>query len=504
MKSQHALASKLLSTDALRQELARRSLDDFARYVRGLEPARHHSYVNQKLEAVERGEIKRLMLFEPPGHAKSTYASVLFPAWYRGRHPDHHLIQASNVVDLAVSFGRKVRNLLAVSEWPWPDVRVSEDAKASGAWAVVQGGEYFAIGTGGTVTGRRAHGAIIDDPVRGREDADSEAVRESPWQWYLSDLRTRLLPDAWLIAIGTRWHEDDLFGRLLPADYAGESGPIMCRDGEVWEVVNLPALAEANDPLGRQPGEALWPDFFTSSKLEVERVAQGPRNWSALFQQRPAPESGDFFQRDWIRYYDDAPPRNTLRVYGSSDYAVTADGGDYTVHVVAGIDPNDDLYLLDLWRGQASTDVWIDAFLDLAEKWGPHVWAEEDGQIIKSVGPFIDKRQRERGVYIWRHQYTSSRDKPSRARPIQGRMAMGKVYFPRRAPWASGLVSEMLKFPTGKHDDQVDALALLGRILDRMGSGDRPKPAPDHTIRPMTWTVPDLKRTLRDRRPPRL
>jgi hypothetical protein len=150
--------------------------------------------------------------------------------------------------------------------------------------------------------------------VKGREDADSESLRQTLWDWYLSDLRTRLLPDAWIILIQTRWHEDDLAGRLLPADYAGESGPIKCRDGEIWEVVNLPALAEEGDPLGRLPGEALWPDFFSVEKLEIERIAQGTRNWSALYQQRPAPETGDYFLRDWIRWYDNPPPRDTLRI----------------------------------------------------------------------------------------------------------------------------------------------------------------------------------------------
>jgi len=462
--------------------LARRSLDDFARHVRGLEPARHHQYVNAKLEAVERGGIRRLMLFEPPGHAKSTYASILFPAWYRGRHPDRHLIQASNIVDLAISFGRKTRNLLAIPEWPWPEVQVSEDAKAAGAWSTTAGGEYYAVGVNGTVTGRRAHGAIIDDPVKGREDADSESLRQTLWDWYLSDLRTRLLPDAWIILIQTRWHEDDLAGRLLPADYAGESGPIKCRDGEIWEVVNLPALAEEGDPLGRLPGEALWPDFFSVEKLEIERIAQGTRNWSALYQQRPAPETGDYFLKDWVRWYDDPPPRDTLRIYGASDYAVTAHGGDFTVHGVSGLDPEDDLYLLDWWRGQASTDIWVDSFLDLAERWRPSEWAEENGQIIKSVGPFIDKRQRERRIYTYRRQYVSSTDKATRAQSIRGCFSMGKVLLPRRAPWASALVTEMLKFPTGKYDDQVDVLSLFGRILNRMQAGSRPEPPEEERI----------------------
>lgn len=307
---------------------------------------------------------------------------------------------------------------------------------------------------------------VIDDPVKGRAEADSLTVRQHAWDWYKADFWTRLKPGAKVLYIGTRWHEDDLAGRLLAEAAAG---------GEQWEVVSIPAVAieGRDDPLGRQPGERLWPEWFTDEMFEQAR--RDPRNWSALYQQEPTPESGEFFKNEWLRWYDKAPPREQMRTYGASDYAVSADGGDFTVHLVAGIDPSDDIYLLDLWRKQASPDAWAEALIDLMALWLTLTWAEERGQIQKGVGPFITKRQLERKIYSHRRQFSSTADKATRAQPIRGRMAMGKVYLPRNAPWVAELLDELLRFPAGRHDDQVDSLSLIGRMLDELIPGSRPK-----------------------------
>jgi len=292
------------------------------------------------------------------------------------------------------------------------------------------------------------------------------------WDWWLTDFRSRLKPNGASILIMTRWSEDDPAGRILPENYNGESGLITGRDGELWDVVSLPALAEENDLLGRQPGEALWPEWFSREILEQERITQGPRNWSALYQQRPSPEDGDYFKREWVRYYDEKPKH--LRIYGASDYATSEGKGDYTVHGVCGVDPDDDLYILDWWREQTTTDVWIDTLVDLVIEHKPTEWAEEAGQIAKSVGPFLAKRLMEEKAYCYRKQYPSSRDKPTRAQSFRGRMAQGKVYFPRKAPWLEKLISELMAFPAGKNDDQVDVLSLFGRILERMWKASVP------------------------------
>lgn len=268
-----------------------------------------------------------------------------------------------------------------------------------------------------------------------------------------------------LVSHNTRWHEDDLAGRLLEDMKAG---------GDSWDVISLPAIAEEDDPLGRVPGQPLWPDWEDEEALSRKRRAVGPRDWSALYQQRPAPEDGDYFKVEWLKPYDIAPDPKLMRIYGGSDYAVTADGGDYTVHAVVGLDPEGRMFLLDLWRKQAASDEWVEAFCRLVRKWKPLGWAEEQGQIKSGVGPFLDRRQRELQAYVFREQFPTRGDKAIRAQSIRGRMAQEGLYVPTKADWYPALRSELLAFPAGKHDDQVDALGLVGQLLNKMSLGAVP------------------------------
>lgn len=445
----------------MRRRRIRASLTEWCR-LNGYEPARHHELIIAELEAIARGEIDRLALFLPPGSAKSTYGSVLFPPWYLARRPDAAIIAASHTAELAERWGRKARNLIAEHSLEL-GISVAGDNKAAGRWETSAGGEYFAAGVGGAIAGRRADLAVIDDPVRSREDADSKKVRDAQWDWYKFDLLTRLKPGAAIVLIQTRWHEDDLAGRILS------------EEGDRWRVISLPMEAEDNDPLGRSPGDPLWPEWFTDQmRADAKRDA---RVWSALYQQRPVPDDGAYFLRDWLRPVDRLPPVETLRVYGGSDYAVTADGGDYTVHVVVGVDPEDRIYVLDVWRRQAASDEWVEAWCDLVRKWRPIEWAEETGQIKAGVGPFLDRRARERRAYCYRRQFPTRGDKAVRAQSIRGRAAMGGLYLPISAPWRAEFESELLRFPAGVHDDQVDALGLVGQLLDTMLSGRKPEPA---------------------------
>ena len=428
--------------------------------------AAHHRLIARKLEAVERGEIKRLMIFMPPRHGKSMLASEFFPAWYLGRNPEHYVIAATYSQELADDFGRKVRGQIADPSFGaiFPGVKLAADSQSVKRFHVEGGGQevataqrgaYYAVGVGGPLTGRGAHLLLIDDPVKNREEADSELVRRRIKDWYTSTAYTRLMPGARIVIIQTRWHEDDLSGWLLE-DHKHEG----------WEVLSLPALSD--------DGQALWPEHYSAKNLERIKLAVGPRDWSALYQQRPAPESGDYFRREWFKYYDNAPQH--LQIYGASDYAITNKGGDFTVHGVFGVDRERGIYLLDLWRQQTTSDVWIDAFLDLVKKWRPVQWAEEQGQIIKSLDPFIAQRSIERGVFVAREQFASLTDKASRAQSIRGRMAQGMVYLPRSAPWLAELERELLTFPVGVNDDQVDVLSLLGRMLDQLSSIEPDKP----------------------------
>ncbi len=447
----------------LRNRTIRSSLTEWARHC-GYEPAAHHRLLIEHLTEVANGNCDRLAVFMPPGAAKSTYSSILFPPWFLARYPKNDVIAASHTVELAERWGRRVRNLINEHSGTL-GISLADDSQAAGRWGTSEGGIYYAAGAGKAIAGWRADLVVIDDPFGSREDADSETIREKIWDWYRGDIIGRLKPGGRIVLIQTRWHESDLAGLILEAMAAG---------GDRWTVVSLPALAEDNDPLGRAPGEALWPEWEDLEQLERKRLIVGARDWSALYQQRPAPEDGDFFRKDWFKPYDKAPARDTLRIYGGSDYAVTADGGDYTAHVVVGLDPEGRMYLLDLWRKQASSDEWVEAFCDLVKQWKPVGWACETGQINSGIGPYLDRRQIERQAYVYRQVFPTRGDKAIRAQSIRGRMALQGLYVPTSAAWWPALRGELLSFPAGKHDDQVDALGLVGQLLDIMSPGNAP------------------------------
>lgn len=386
------------------------------------------------------------MVCMPPGSAKSTYTSVEFPPWFLGRNPELNVIAASHTQELAETFGRRARNVVASDEYrPVFGFGLNMDSQAAGRWATERGGEYFASGVGGAIAGRRADLVVIDDPVKSQEDADSERARARAWDWYVSDLLTRLKPGGRQIVVMTRWHEEDLGGRILE------------REGDRWTVLELPMEAMAGDVLGRQPGEMLWPDYFTPEMVALAKL--NARSWNALYQQRPSPDDGSYFRRDWFKTWHDKP-RN-LNVYGTSDYAVTDSGGDFTVHRIWGVDPQGDLYRLDGWRGQTTADVWIEKKLDLIARYKPFAWFGESGVIQKAVQPMLTRRMRERSVYCRMEWLPSITDKPTRARGFQARAASGRVYFE-----AGAEIDEFLKFPAGKNDDDVDTASLIGRALD--------------------------------------
>jgi predicted phage terminase large subunit-like protein len=426
----------------VRATLASRSLLRFTEYTNPLyQRARHHALIADRLEAVERGEIDRLMIFMPPRHGKSELASKRFPAWCLGRDPQRQIIAASYNSDLANDFGRNVRNIVAEPEFRqvFPDVSLAPDSQAANRMNTNRGGAYVAAGVGTAVTGRGAHIALIDDPFKDREEADSERRREVVWDWYRSTLYTRLMPGGAIVLVQTRWHEDDLAGRLLEQD-AGQ-----------WEVLELPAIDEQ--------GGALWPEWYDRQTLDRIKATIGPREWSALYQQKPQPDEGTFFKREWFKTFGRLP---SLRYYGSSDYAVTDGGGDYTVHRVWGIDASGDVYRVDGWSGQTASDEWIERKLDLIAKYKPLAWFGEGGVIQKAVEPMLRRRMRERNVYCRLEWLPSMHDKPTRARSFQAMAATGRVYF---EPGAD--LSEFLVFPAGKHDDDVDTASLIGRAIDQ-------------------------------------
>lgn len=452
--------------------------------------ARHHVVI---LEAIQRAIERRgrLMIFAPPGAAKSSYASVVAPTWAMGRWPGHQVILASYAQSIALRQSRRARQLVQSPEYRsiWPERPVlSRETAAADRWALSTGSEYAACGIRSGITGLRADGIVIDDPVANREEADSETIRQTTHDEYRDTIMTRRkLSGAWVVLIQTRWHEDDLAGRILPEQWAGESGVIRCRDGQDWEVLRIPAKCDRpDDPLGREIGEYLWPEYVPVElwqAVECDPLAQ--RTWGALYQQRPTYESGGDFERSMFRWYSPAERPERLTMYGASDYAVSAKvQGDYTEHGVVGMDERGDLWFVDWWSGQTHTDESIDAFLDLVERYRPVEWWDEGGVIDKAVRPAIQDRMRQRGVYVTLTSLPSMADKRAKCQSFRARAAAGTVHLPRGALWAERLVDQLVGFPGARYDDMYDVAGLIGRGVDKMFAARAPAARENRVIKP--------------------
>lgn len=437
------------ATELLARRKARSSLIGFSSYTNhAYQPAGHHGVIAEALEAVARGEILRLMITMPPRHGKSELASRRFPAWYLGNNPDKQIIAASYNSDLSNDFGREVRNIVNSEEYKKLfDVKLAQDSQAANRWHTDKHGVYVAAGVGTAITGRGANILLIDDPFKDRQEADSETRRETVWNWYTSTAYTRLMPGGAVIVINTRWHDDDLSGRLLAQQEAG---------GDKWTVLSLPAI--------NGDGEALWPEWYPIDRLRQIQSVLPARDWNSLYQQNPIPDDGDYFKANWFGEYEELPEELTF--YGCSDYAVTDGGGDFTVHAVFGVDQNKNIYCSELWTGQTTTDVWINAKCDMILKWSPAIWFGEKGVIEKAIAPYMTQRMTERNAFCRIEWMPSVNDKPTRARTIQGMASMGKVFLPKNAPFKGDILNQLLRFPAGKNDDIVDVFSLIGRGME--------------------------------------
>ena len=443
-------------------------------------PAMHHQLIAKALEKVDSGEWPRLIITMPPRHGKTELATKRFPAWFTGRDPYRSTIVASYADDLAQEFGREVREIFKSPFYQqvFPAVKLRQGSASADRLQTDAGGILVFTGRKGGLTGKGADLLLIDDPVKDREEADSPAMRNKMWSWFADVAMSRLMNTAArAVIIMTRWHEDDIVGRLTDP----ENPCYDAAEASKWKILKLPALAEENDPLGRAPGEALWPDRISREFLEGQRRLN-PRGFEALYQGNPAPDDGDFFRAEWIdknTYGPQELPRN-LRYYIASDHAVsTAAERDATCMLVAGVDATGTIWLVDCWWRREQTDTVVDGMLELGSTYKPLAWWAERGHISKSIGPFLRKRMLEESKFFAVHEIVPVADKQTRAQSIQGRMAMGMVKWPRHAPWYQRARSEVIKFPAAKHDDFVDALALIGLGLGRIVGPGSAKMATD-------------------------
>lgn len=474
-------------------------------------PAAHHKALIALCERLERGETRRAMVFMPPGSAKSTYASVAFPAWYMGRKRGRNVGVATYATGLARKVGRRIRSI--VRQRTYRDIfrtGLSREQGAVNEWALENGNEFMGEGILAGWTGNRLDGLVIDDPVKNREEADSPVIQQKVRGEYDDSLKSRLKPGGWVLIIQTRWNENDLSGQLLPEDWDGESGVVRCRDGLDWEVLCIPAEAEANDPLGRKPGEMLWPEWFGKDPDFWTSARRNQRTWSALYQQRPAPAEGTFLRREWFRRYRPEDVEGLpMRYYLTSDHAPTdGEDSDPSGCRVWGLTASGDVYLRDGFRHRATMDVTADRIVGnlktgprrpdkpppmqgLIRKWKPHAWLPEDDNNWKTARPFIVRQMREEGVVTILHPLSPhGGDKAMKAQSFQGMASMGQWWVPV-GPEGDEIIEQYVRFPAGRDDEEVDMAGLMARAIDQVIPAIAPpEPEPEPQIRglqEMTW-----------------
>ncbi len=441
-------------------EWASEALSDF-----DFTPARHHQLLIKELTGLSKGEFDRLMVLMPPGSAKSTYASVIFPAWWFTQYPRTSVIAASHSAGLAQHFSRRIKALIDLKR-RYLGYNVQAGDASISSWKTTAGGEYTALGVRGAIAGRRADLVVIDDPIKSQAEADSPRVREHIWDWYRSDIIPRLKPDGKIVLIMTRWHPEDLGGQLL-------------RHAEsAWRVLRLPALAEEQDPLGRSQGEPLWPDWENQAALLAKRSLLGDRAWSALYQQQPIDAGSRLFFVDRISVCENFRRSSQTRSVRAWDLAATVHSGqndpDWTVGLKLECDQIGRFVVDDVVRVRGTPNQIEELITRTASVDGRsvHISLPEDpGQAGKAQIAYLTRQ-------LAGYHVSSSREsgtKVSRATPIASQIEAGNVLV-RRAGWNTAFLEELRSFPFGVKDDQVDALSRAFTVLTDKGPGIASRP----------------------------
>jgi predicted phage terminase large subunit-like protein len=457
-----------LHDESVSRERIRTSLTDWAVEVMttaGLRPSAHHRHLLKDLGLVSDGTVKRLLVLMPPGSAKSTYASVIFPIWWFTQHPRSSVIAACHTAGLVEHFSRRIQALVREHRYRLGfDLR--NDNCSSSHWQTNAGGEYFAVGVRGAITGRRADLAIIDDPIKSMVEAENPQHRQNVWDWYTSELTPRLKPNGRIVVVMTRWHEQDLGGQLIS------------RGSEDWRVLRLPAIAEDRDPCGRPPGAPLWPEWDDLDALRKRQTVIGSRLWSALFQQLPESPTGHLFKINqlWIIGQDITKQVSPTRVVRAWDLAATQDSAlndpDWTVGLKLLLEGGERYVVEDIVRLRGNHRAVQDAILSTARSDGHSVVISlpiDPGQAGKSQIAQLSALLAGYRMHASREQGS----KLSRALIVAAQVEAGN-FAARRGPWNQVFIDELTSFPHGAKDDQVDALSrAFITITDLPTSGRR-------------------------------
>jgi len=443
-----------------------------------------HIAVASALEKVEKGEVQQLIFCMPPRHGKTELATKRLAAWISGRHPNWDIIVATYSDEKAWEFGNDTRNILTSPHHRqvFPEYALRRGSAAKDFMQTTAGGKILFKGRGGALTGSGMHIGLGDDLFKDDQEAQSKTIRDQAWNWFTKVFMTRRMGPKLVILTMTRWHSDDIIGRLTDPENPVYNEQVAKR----WKVIRFPAIAEDDDILKREKGEALWPERYGLDYLEEQR-GMDPLGFEALFQQNPTVADGTLFRRENVRYYRTGPAAggvatlpDDLRIYAASDHAVgTTQRNDPTCMIKVGVDRFGNIYILDVYWQRVATNLAVEAMLTMGGgSQPPLLWWAERGHITKSIGPFLQKAMEDSGTWINIREVTPANDKETRAQSIAARFAQGKVYFPQGAWWVEKAISEMMAFPNGIHDDFVDAMAYIGLGLKSQIYASPPKVAP--------------------------
>lgn len=489
--------AKRFANELVRRELARSSLDDYANYMATSQhldfvypPARHHRLITRALDLlltplddprhpVDRwGEpVTKLLLTAPPGSAKSTYCSVQLPTYVLVKNPHWHILCSSNVGGLAESFNRRRRSACLTQEWQnVSDTKLNPEALGVEQFFTLRGGSIKAAGVGATIVGIRSNMNILDDPIESWEQAQSEGQLAKIWDWYEGEYRNRMygVEGALEVLMHQRWSRNDPAGVLLRLIKSGEE--------RGWAVINLPLVApessEEPDPVGREPGEVLWPENQAFNAARLETLQRDPAKWAALYQQQPLDEEGGWVGQEHIQLiqpaeWADLQRNHQYRFLAAGDIALSINKGDWTIWLMGAITPNRDLVICDMVRHRESIEDTVKKLYELNQTYRPTGWCLDDDNATKVFTRYVYEYARSQNVGPAPLDLMPmrGRDKEIRAAAIRGYFRSSRVFIVNDPRWAPGLIQAVLRFP-GEPDDEVDTLGLLGRKMVQMGGID--------------------------------